>query len=104
MASGNREYRESPLYISQLESEIERKRVELDNLYLQVGKNIMEATEQEGIKINHIVDQIIELQRKLAAAKNERLCSHCGQLNDETSTFCKNCGIRLEDHHNNKGI
>lgn len=48
-----------------LEREISRMESDLESLYCEIGKSVLELLEREGGRANRLVDQIVEARTRL---------------------------------------
>ena len=74
----------------------DQKEQELQEKYCDVGESIMEKIEKENKEIDHMVDEVIQLKRKLVKAKGQIRCPNCHQYNEPGSSYCSSCGKKLE--------
>ena len=77
--------------IERLTRQLDHKEHELEEKYCDVGKSIMDKLEKENQEIGHMVDEVIQLKRKLINAK--------GQAD---SIYCSRCGKKLEKKKNDE--
>lgn len=82
--------------IEYLTRQLDQKEQELQEKYCDVGKSIMEKIEKENKEIDHMVDEVIQLKRKLVKAKGQIRCPNCHQYNEPGSSYCSSCGKKLE--------
>lgn len=82
--------------IEYLTWQLDQKEQELQEKYCDVGKSIMEKIEKENKEIDHMVDEVIQLKRKLVKAKGQIRCPNCHQYNEPGSSYCSSCGKKLE--------
>lgn len=90
--------------INQMEQELVRMEIELNNFYCEAGKTILEKAEREERKINDLVEHIIETRRKLVDAKDEKYCPECEEHNERGSGYCKRCGYKFKTNVENEGV
>ena len=57
--------------IERLTRQLDHKEHELEEKYCDVGKSIMDKLEKENQEIGHMVDEVIQLKRKLNKGKRE---------------------------------
>lgn len=82
--------------ITQLEGELNHLEADLQAHYCQIGKEILELAEKEQGQINNLVDQIINIKKKLAVIKNNIQCPWCMAYNSSDSKYCKHCGEEID--------
>lgn len=58
--------------ITRMELELHRMESALNEAYYEFGKVLLEIAETESRKINKMVDEIIETEKKLAAVRQEK--------------------------------
>jgi hypothetical protein len=71
--------------IKQMEQDLIRMEMELNDFYCEAGRIILEKAEQQERKINNLVDCIIETRRKLMNAKNEDYFHECEEHKDQSN-------------------
>ena len=82
--------------IERLTRQLDHKEHELEEKYCDVGKSIMDKLEKENQEIGHMVDEVIQLKRKLIKAKGQIRCPACYQYNEADSIYCSRCGRKEE--------
>ena len=78
--------------IERLIRQLDHKEHELEEKYCDVGKSIMDKLEKENQEIGHMVDEVIQLKRKLIKAKGQIRCP----------AYCSRCGKKLEKKKNDE--
>lgn len=78
-----------------LESVLSKKEQELNELYCDMGKSLLEMAENEQRVANRLVDEIIALRKKLVRARKSVQCAECLAYNAADSNYCSRCGSRL---------
>ena len=79
---------------------------DIDVLYKEVGKLIYAAhTNEESstdelearlLTIDEKMREIEDLKACLEARKSEKECDSCGKMNEPGSSYCSNCGTKLD--------
>lgn len=87
------------LKISALKSDVDEK-------YCQIGKIAYKSYKGENVssdaadvlfgELDSIYEKISELSAKLAEMKNVRTCPSCGSEISDNSTFCAECGEKID--------
>ena len=80
-----------------LEAVLSKKERELNELYCEMGKSLLELAENEQRVANRLVDEIIALRKKLVRAHNSVQCPECLAFNAAGSNYCSRCGSRFEN-------
>ena len=88
--------------IERFTRQLDHKEHELEEKYCDVGKSIMDKLEKENQEIGHMVDEVIQLKRKLINAKGQIRCPACYQYNEADSIYCSRCGKKLEKKKNDE--
>lgn len=81
--------------IDEMEKTLGQMEHELQNRYSEMGKSLLELADHEQREISALVDDMIELRRRLFTAKGEIECGFCNAFNPADARFCKNCGSKL---------
>lgn len=83
-----------------LEKKLQNKTMELDTLYLELGKAYYEGGFEDPLP------QLLPLFDKITACKKQmisgKICPQCGVENNEKARFCKCCGYSLISLGNGK--
>lgn len=82
--------------IDRLTQQLDHMEQELLERYCDVGKYVLEKLEKENKEIDQLVDQVIEVKRKLVKVKGQIRCPNCYQYNEPDSVYCCKCGKKLE--------
>lgn len=82
--------------LPQLEEALAKKEHELQELYYQMGKRILEIADGEQKTIDTLVDDIIGIRKKIVAIKHDIQCWECMTYNPKDSRYCRHCGISLK--------
>ncbi|SHH00588.1 hypothetical protein SAMN02745245_00308 [Anaerosphaera aminiphila DSM 21120] len=83
--------------ISEIEENLNKNEFKLEVQYVELGKILLEITQNKQKKIDTIMDEIIKNKIKLASLKNEIQCSNCMTYNTSDSKYCKFCGSKLNE-------
>ena len=82
---------------SQVNSKLSKDFETLGRLYFESVKESGEQTEYVEI-VDSIVEklaQLDEIEEQINEQRKTKVCSNCGVKNDETASFCNNCGEEL---------
>ncbi|MDL2217297.1 hypothetical protein LJC27_01395 [Christensenellaceae bacterium OttesenSCG-928-M15] len=82
--------------IEELEEKLTKLEVTINVHYCELGKNLLDLVEMEQRAINRMVDEMIDIRKKLVTKQRAVQCQSCMAFNTADSTYCKRCGIRLE--------
>lgn len=80
----------------ELEEALIKKEYQLQALYCRMGKSILEIADIEQKSVDALVDDIIEIRKKIVAAKHEVQCPECMVYNPHDSRYCRRCGTSLK--------
>ena len=61
------------------------------------GENVGETFEQESEKVDHLNQEIDEMEKKILANKGLKECCQCGKVISKESHFCPKCGAEQMD-------
>ena len=81
--------------IEKLEQSLRRMEHDLQTHYQEMGKTILEVADQRQKEVNKLVDEMIEMQKKLSKARHEIECDACLAFNPLDARYCKRCGKKL---------
>lgn len=84
----------------QLENTVHHLERELDNLYLQAGKSILETAEQAAKKANALTEKMIAAKKLLNRVQNQTRCPVCQSFNPPINQYCGCCGTKLFTERN----
>ncbi|MGI6176531.1 MAG: zinc ribbon domain-containing protein [Christensenellales bacterium] len=82
--------------LMRLEEALGKKQHQLQAHYCQIGKSILEIADGEQKTIDALVDDIIEIRKKIVAIKHEIECAKCMTYNPPDSRYCRRCGTPLK--------
>jgi hypothetical protein len=78
--------------VQDLERDLHKMEIALDEHYRNIGKQLLEMAEQEGQEINNLVDNIIEIKKQLYELHQTVQCPSCLLMNSSESRYCNQCG------------
>ena len=81
----------------QLKNTVQQLEHELDLLYLQTGKRMLETAEQTSRKANALAERMIAAKKLLASSQDQARCPSCLTLNPSKSHYCGCCGTKLNE-------
>ncbi|MDI9520673.1 MAG: hypothetical protein QM308_05910 [Bacillota bacterium] len=84
----------------QLENTVHHLERELNNLYLQAGKSMLEAAEQTAKKANTLTEKMIAAKKLLNRVQNQTRCPVCQSFNPPINRYCGCCGTELLKERN----
>lgn len=78
-----------------LEKKREQLAAQLNDCYLQLGREIYEITESKAKEMNVLLDELVETKIKLSQLEDLRLCFTCMTQHPANHHYCSNCGQKL---------
>lgn len=85
--------------MSSLKSKREKDYAELGKIYFDLVKDSTDLTDEVRNLVDAIsekTDEINRLNEDIQSIKNKRVCPECNANVDANSTFCNNCGKKLD--------
>ncbi|RVU54231.1 zinc ribbon domain-containing protein [Anaerosphaera multitolerans] len=86
----------SEIEILNLEENLNKLEIDLENQYIESGKKILELSINEQQKIDSLINEIIEIKKRLIKVKKEKQCPSCMTYNTSDSNYCKFCGKSIK--------
>lgn len=83
--------------VTRLEHSLRSAEEALEQRYRDLGRSVLETAEAESAEINHLLDEVIELKRRLSCARADIECPACLNLNAPGSRYCSHCGTALPE-------
>ena len=91
---------------ARIQFEVKKKEEALDNVYMEIGKffynvQMHKSVEEEATfdakfsTVTGLINEINELNKKMAELNNKCICHSCGAGNPIESVFCSKCGVAL---------
>ena len=81
--------------LKQLEDTVLNLEQQLNSLYLQAGKSMLETAEQTARQANALTEKMIAAKKLLARARGHTRCPTCQTLNPPTNRYCGCCGTKI---------
>jgi hypothetical protein len=87
---------------AKLTMDIHSKEDQVQRLYAQLGKQYYEAhsdeeSDQQISQIRELLLTIEDMKKELLDLKGARVCPRCGRQIDAEDSYCKACGVKLEE-------
>lgn len=85
--------------IASLKSKREKDYADLGRIYYSLVKDATDLDDQTKTIVDAISEkneEIARLNEDIQSAKNKRVCPNCDAIIDINSSYCNNCGIKLD--------
>lgn len=85
--------------IASLKSKREKDYADLGRIYFELVKNETDLDDDTRNLVDAIIEkneEIIRLNQDVQNLKNKRVCPNCNANIDVNSTYCNNCGKKLD--------
>lgn len=85
--------------MASLKSKREKDFADLGKIYYELVKSCNDVDDNTRNLVDAITEKTEEIKRlseDIQSIKNKKICINCGAILDVNSTYCNNCGIKLD--------
>lgn len=85
--------------IASLKSKREKDYADLGKIYFELVKDATDLSDEARNLVDAIIEkneEIVRLNENIQNIKNKRVCPECNANVDANSSYCNNCGVKLD--------